>query len=118
MSLRSILSRLNGGRTHHRELVVHEVRALQADGAVLLDVRSRQEYQAGHAPGARNMPVDEITGRRREIPAGGTVVTICQAGGRSARAAAALTALGLQDVRDVRGGMTAWQRAGLPVQRP
>ena len=117
MSLRSILGGLTGGRTRPRKIGVGEVRALQDSGAVLLDVRSRQEYRTGHAQGARNIPLDQLAERMRELPIGTTVVTICQSGGRSARAAGILTRHGRQDVYDVRGGMTAWQRTDLPVQR-
>jgi rhodanese-related sulfurtransferase len=117
MSVRTVLGALIGRRADQRTVDVGAVRPLQDGGAVLLDVRSRQEYGAGHAPGATNVPVEEIDRRLRDIPSDRTVLTICQSGGRSARAAAVLRGRGLQEVRDVRGGMTAWQRAGLPVQR-
>lgn len=118
MRLQTILGRLVGGRANRRRIAVGEVRPLQDTGAVLLDVRSREEFQAGHAPGAKNIPVDQLAERLREIPTDRAIVTICRSGGRSARAAATLTAHGLRDVHDVHGGMTAWQRAGLPLQRP
>jgi rhodanese-related sulfurtransferase len=117
MSLRTILGRLTGGRTRPRKVGVDEVHALRDSGAVLIDVRSRQEYRAGHAPGAKNIPVDRLAERLSEIPTERAVVTICQSGGRSARAAAMLSRHGVQDVYDLCGGMTSWQRAGLPVQR-
>lgn len=117
MTLRTILTGLVRGRMEERKIGVDRVRALQDSGAVLLDVRSRQEYRAGHVPGAKNIPVDQLADRLREIATTRAVLTICQSGGRSARAAATLRDHGVQKVDDVRGGMTAWQRAGLPVQR-
>lgn len=117
MSLRTTLSRLIGRRTRPRRITVDQACALQADGALLLDVRSREEFGAGHAPGARNIPLDRLAERIRELPPSRQVLTICQSGGRSARAAAALAGHGVHDVSDVRGGMSAWQRAGLPVER-
>jgi rhodanese-related sulfurtransferase len=112
----SILGRLRaalgggGGRTD-----VQQARQLQQSGAVLLDVRTRQEFKTGHAPKARNIPLDQLPARAREIPTGRQVLAICQSGGRSARATAVLRDKGY-DVLDVRGGMSAWQRAGLPVE--
>lgn len=117
MTLRTMLTGLVRGRAEKRKIAVDGVRALQDSGAVLLDVRSRQEHRAGHAPGAKNVPVDQLGDRLREIASTRTVLTICQSGGRSARAAAILRDHGVQEVYDVRGGMTAWQRAGLPVHR-
>lgn len=117
MSLRTLLSRRGSSRSGPSRVSVDQARALQADGALLLDVRSREEYRAGHAPGARNIPVDRLAERLRELPSSKQILTICQSGGRSARAAATLAAHGVKDIGDVRGGMSAWQRAGLPVDR-
>ena len=115
MSLLARWGRIFGG-SRGGKLTPQQAHALQQDGAVLLDVRSRAELQSGHAVKARNVPLDQLATRLRDVPAGRQIMTICQSGGRSARAAALLSEQGL-DVVDVRGGMTAWQRAGLPVER-
>ena len=88
--------------------------ALADGGAVLLDVREPQEWQAGHAPRARHIPLDQIARRAGELPKGRAVVTVCRSGARSARAAALLAADG-REVSNLAGGMHAWARAGLPV---
>ena len=116
MSLLNRLTGVLGGRSNNRKITPRQAHDLQQDGAVLLDVRSRAEFQSGHAPKARNVPLDQLATRLRDVPAGRQVVTICQSGGRSARAAALLRGEN-RHVVDVRGGMTAWQRAGLPVER-
>lgn len=116
MSLRNRLERLLGGTSSNRKVTPQQAHDLQQNGALLLDVRSRAEFQSAHAPKARNVPLDQLATRQRDVPAGRQVITICQSGGRSARAAALLRQQGL-DVVDVRGGMTAWARAGLPVER-
>jgi rhodanese-related sulfurtransferase len=95
---------------------VQQARQLQQSGAVLLDVRTPEEFETGHAPKARNIPLDQLPARAREIPTGRQVLAICQSGGRSARATALLREKGY-DVLDVRGGMSVWQRADLPVER-
>ena len=79
-----------------------------AAGAVLLDVRTPAEFQQGHLPGAINIPVGEVAARVAEIgPPTTAVVTYCQAGGRSARAAATLTQLGFKKVLNL-GPKSAW----------
>jgi rhodanese-related sulfurtransferase len=87
---------------------------LVADGALLVDVREPDEFAAGHAPGATNVPLDMLD--PAALPRGRTIVTTCRTGHRGAIAAARLQAAGL-DVRNLAGGMTAWAAAGLPVVR-
>ncbi len=83
-------------------------------GAILLDVREPREWQAGHAPKARHIPLSQLTRRAGELPRGRTIVTVCRSGARSARAAALLAGDG-REVANLSGGMNAWHRAGLPV---
>ena len=92
------------------------VSALQAremldEGAILVDVRTSQEWNAGHAPVARHIPLDTLDRRVGSLGAGTAVVTICKSGMRSAQAARMLAAQGLA-VASVKGGMFAWQRSG------
>jgi len=87
----------------------------ERQGALLLDVREAEEWEAGHAPGAVHLPLDAVTDAAPSFR-GQQVLTVCRSGGRSARAAKARAAAGV-DVRDVAGGMTAWAGAGLPVIR-
>jgi phage shock protein E len=78
------------------------------NGAALVDVRTPEEYQAGHLPGAVNIPVDEISARASEIGSvTRPVVTYCHSGARSARAAATLRQLGFNDVVNL-GPKAAW----------
>nr|BDT30563.1 rhodanese-like domain-containing protein [Myxococcus sp. MH1] len=80
-----------------------KARQLVADGAVLLDVRTPQEFQQGHPEAARNIPVQELPQRVKEVgPPGTPVVVYCAAGGRSAVATQILRANGFPDVFDLR----------------
>jgi rhodanese-related sulfurtransferase len=83
-------------------------------GAILLDVREDTEWQAGHAPKARHIPLGRLPARLRDLPPNRTVVTVCRSGARSARAAALLARDG-REVANLAGGMHAWARAGLPI---
>lgn len=82
-------------------------RALVAQGAWLLDVRTPMEFRGGHVQGATNVPVDELPRRLDEVPADRPIVVYCRSGARSARAAKALAAAGRGPVHDL-GPMTAW----------
>lgn len=90
-------SRRRSGGSEGREWV--------AKGAALLDVRSREEFAAGHLEHAIHIPVHELGARIAEVPRG-RVVVYCRSGGRSAVAAQMLREAGRQ-VLDM-GPMAAW----------
>lgn len=83
-------------------------------GAVLLDVRESHEWRNGHAPKARHIPLGQLPSRAGELPRNREIFVVCRSGARSARAAKLLSAQ-RGDVSNVKGGMSAWARAGLPV---
>jgi rhodanese-related sulfurtransferase len=85
-----------------------KARKLVAEGAVLLDVRTPDEFRQGHPEPARNIPVQELAQRMGEIgPPGTKVVVYCAAGGRSAMAVGLLTRSGYTDVFDLKS-VTYW----------
>lgn len=88
---------------------------LRDRGAVLLDIREPEEWEAGHAHDAVHVPLAEVETTAARF-AGQEGLTICRSGGRSAKAAETLAREGI-DVRNVTGGITAWAGAGLPVVR-
>jgi rhodanese-related sulfurtransferase len=91
-----------------RELQGAEARRLVAAGARLLDVRSPGEFDAGHLPGAVNVPVQELEARLAEVGAADhDVVVYCRSGHRSASAAELLRRHGFTRVHNL-GPMTAW----------
>ena len=88
----------------------------ERSGTPLIDVRERDEFAAGHVPGAVNIPMSEIGDRLSELP-GEAFDVICQAGGRSARVVQALEARGY-DVTNVEGGTGEWIAQGRAVETP
>ncbi len=82
--------------------------------AALLDVREADEWNAGHAPGARHLPMSELTTRMGEVPADDPLYVVCRSGGRSARVVQYLAAQGHPAV-NVDGGMQQWAAGGRPV---
>jgi hydroxyacylglutathione hydrolase len=101
------------GRISVRELSER----LEAGSAVAVDVRSRDEWEAGHIPGVPNIFAGEISERIPELPAGRPLVLHCQGGTRSAIAASLLDARGVGEILDAPGGFAEWEREGLPVTR-
>ncbi|MFZ5440100.1 MAG: rhodanese-like domain-containing protein [Myxococcota bacterium] len=78
---------------------------------VIVDVRSAEEFAAGHVAGARNIPLEALPQHVGELR-GRPVITVCgKGGGRSERGAAELRALGIRDVRSLCGGTVAWREA-------
>jgi hydroxyacylglutathione hydrolase len=83
-------------------------------GAVLLDVREPDEWDAGHAREATWIPMGQLAARQAELPTDRPIVVVCRGGGRSARVAAALLGAGY-DATNLAGGLQAWASAGLPL---
>ena len=91
----------------------HE-RAASRD-AVILDVRERREFRAGHAPRSKNIPLSTLAKRTHELQTQHTYVAVCRSGNRSRTATAQLRRAGFE-VLNLKGGMHAWRRAGLPME--
>lgn len=81
----------------------------------LVDVRRRDEFVGGHIAGATLIPLPELGARLDEIPRDRQVVCVCRSGSRSGSAVKLLTKQGFY-AENLRGGMLAWARAGLPVR--
>lgn len=74
----------------------------------LIDVREPDEYAAGHAPGAKNIPLGQVEQRAEEIPAEGDVYIMCRSGGRAGMACDTLETLGRKNLIRVAPGMGDW----------
>jgi hydroxyacylglutathione hydrolase len=109
---------LDGGElaTVQQTTPAEVARMLGAEGTIVVDVRGRAEWEAGHLPGVANIPVGLLAEHIDELRRGARVIVHCQAGARSAIAASVLEAHGLPDVVNMSGGYVGWQHAGLPTQ--
>ncbi len=127
-----------------KEADVRRARDMQeAEGYTYVDVRSIPEYEQGHPAGAVNVPLlhlepsagqmqpneEFVSVIQASFPADAKLLVGCQMGGRSARAAEMLSALGYEHVYNVRGGFggsfdratgnvidIGWSQAGLPLE--
>jgi hydroxyacylglutathione hydrolase len=111
--------RAGGQLNSTMQLGVHELdRARSAPVApVILDVRGRSEWDAGHLPGVRHIPLAELPDRIGELPPDAPIVVHCQGGGRSAIAASLLKAHGIGDVSNLTGGYGEWLREGVTTEK-
>jgi rhodanese-related sulfurtransferase len=86
---------------------------------LIVDVRTPEEFAAGHVPGAINIPYDQMPALAAEIVTHKeqAVVLYCRSGRRSGLAAMTLVELGFSDLRQLSGDMPGWEAAGYPVVR-
>lgn len=87
------------------------------DGALVLDVREPDEWDAGRIEGALHMPLGELGARHGELARERPIVVVCRSGSRSAVATEALIGIGL-DAYNLEGGLKAWHSAGHDLDPP
>jgi rhodanese-related sulfurtransferase len=92
-------------------------RLAQNEPLLLLDVREPQEYAEAHIAGSTLIPLGQLSLRLNELPRDRPIVAVCRSGNRSGVAARLLTRAGFPPVQNLRGGIVAWARGGLPLQR-
>ncbi len=104
-------------RSHVAEATPAEAheRIVSGEG-ILVDVREPHEWRAGHAAGARHIPLSELPRRAAELPKERPVYVICASGNRSRVAAALLHEAGFACPINVNGGTSAWMRSALPME--
>jgi rhodanese-related sulfurtransferase len=97
-----------------REIDIHALESRSPDD-VLLDVREPEEYAHGHVPGAVSLPQADLASRLDEVPRDRPVITLCERGIRSYRAAQFLAQVEIDQVTSVKGGTAAWRAAAKPL---
>jgi sulfur-carrier protein adenylyltransferase/sulfurtransferase len=97
-----------------REIGAREAR--EAD-ALLVDVRSDEEWKVSHIPGALHVPMSQVEERLPELVPDRSrpIITYCAVGARSYRILPTLDALGYEDAISMAGGIVAWRELGFPV---
>ena len=95
------------------------VQLINRERAVMIDVRDAAEYAAGHATGARNVPLDQLEQKlpgavkNKSVP----VLLMCATGARAQRALATAKKLGYEQAQVVGGGLKSWKDANLPIEK-
>lgn len=92
-----------------------ELAAALERGDAVIDVRTPEEFAAGHVPGALFLPLFSIPLRMSELNRNEPVYIVCESGGRSMQAGQYLHEHGYQ-VINLMGGMAGWRAQGRPVE--
>lgn len=88
------------------------------ESEVILDVRSKEEFNEGHVPGALNIPHDEVQNHLEELKKYSTIFVHCQKGGRAKLASETLDNLGLKNIACIDdSGMQHWIESSFPVEK-
>ncbi len=87
--------------------------------ACVLDVREPDEFKSGHVLNAKLIPLGKLRDRLGELERyrDKPIIVVCRSGNRSATACALLGREGFAQVYNLAGGMMAWQKAGLPLEK-
>jgi len=95
------------------------VQLINRERAVVVDVRDPEEFAAGHATGARNVPFAQLeqklptTVKNKTVP----LLLMCASGARAQRALAMAKKLGYEQAQVIAGGLKSWKDANLPVEK-
>lgn len=96
---------------------IHEFYKSMKPNELLLDIREPEEFQEGHVPGARNIPMGEVTEHADELAKFDKVYIYCRSGGRAQNVWLELAQKGLKNTLVVaNGGMLDWNALGFEVE--
>ncbi len=112
----SFLSKLFGPPVSSIDATAAQAKLNENPKPLVLDVREPSEYAAGHISGSTSIPLHQLSGRMSELPKDREIICVCASGSRSSSAARRLASNGY-NVLNLSGGMSRWQRAGLPVKK-
>jgi len=98
---------------------VEATQLINRRNAVLLDVREPKEFEGGRLPSAIHIPLSQLAGRVSELAkfTARPIVAYCDTGRRSRMAAGALEKAGFKEIYTLQGGIAAWKKDGLPVEK-
>ncbi len=106
-------------KTSRDAVAIDEARAMiDGQGALVIDVRSNERYDAAHVPGAVNIPLSTLGESAARLPGDKdrAILCVCDRGNISANGMLYLKALGYSRVKSLSGGTQAWIREGLPTE--
>lgn len=94
-------------------------RLMNRENAVVIDIRSQEEFNKGHILNARNIPETELQSRQKELEKikSSPMVACCNSGATALKFARAVKAMGYANIFVLKGGIHAWQSANLPLTR-
>ncbi|QJR80525.1 rhodanese-like domain-containing protein [Alteromonas pelagimontana] len=104
-----------------KEVNTHETTQLiNKQDAVVLDIRPEKDFKLGHILGSRQIKPEELRAKnfkKLENVKGKPIIVVCAMGNSARGVASSLNKAGFDDVKVLKGGINAWQNAGLPVSK-
>lgn len=94
-------------------------RLMNRENAVVIDLRSQEEFNKGHILNARNIPEGELQSRQKELEKlkAKPMVACCSSGAIAPKIARSLKAMGYEKIFVLKGGVLSWQNANLPLTK-
>lgn len=110
---------VRGGSASQNVSPMQATLMINREDALIIDVRDPAEFNQGHIPNARHIPLKELMSRQEELRSQPErpIIINCHSGGRSIDACMQLRKAGFTKVFNLEGGLAAWQQAGQPVTR-
>jgi rhodanese-related sulfurtransferase len=109
LALLVVLSACGNGMEGYQDVSTEEAKELiDNQEVVVLDVRTTEEFQAGHIPNATLLPLQELEQRLSELIKDESYLVVCRSGNRSAQASEILTNNGFKNIYNMTGGMGSW----------
>ena len=95
-----------------REITIDELKIALSNGSEVIDVRESDEYESGHVPNAKHVPLGTVPNNMDLFRSDADVYVVCHSGGRSMRACEFLHDQGITHVVNVIGGTAGWIALG------
>ncbi len=103
-------------KTQYTDVSVQQAKLMiDRSDVFILDVRTQEEYDAGHIKNSTLIPVQVLDKRWSELPRDKKILVYCKSGGRSAQASQILVNNGFKEIYNMKGGITDWTNAGYDV---
>ncbi len=110
------VSTTNPAKAQYTDINVQQAKQMIDHGDVfILDVRTQEEYDAGHIINSTLIPVQVLDKRLNELPHDTKILVYCKSGSRSAQASQILVNNGFKEIYNMNGGITDWTNAGYAV---
>ncbi|MCQ9615585.1 rhodanese-like domain-containing protein [Paenalcaligenes niemegkensis] len=112
-----LLPAFTKGRTGRSIPTDEAVQKMNQDGAVLIDIRSADQFKAAHIAQAQNISLTDLESKTASFAKDKAIVVVCEHGRNAPKAVASLRKLGFEQVFSLEGGQQGWVQAGLPVKK-
>ncbi|MCX7209593.1 MAG: hypothetical protein RI984_404 [Pseudomonadota bacterium] len=104
-------------RSKHSVSTLEAIQLINKGKLQILDVRSAEEFSAGHLRASKHIPLKDLVSRVGELNKSEAVLVICGSGTQALRGVHQLAHAGFQELYSLEGGVTKWQTEGLPIAK-